>query len=139
MDVPKKISSWRDYQRKLQRAQKNDRRKRFILENSKFVLPIIIGCLIVYGAICGSFGSLFDDTKKAQAPISVQKQVKSQKTAPAASFKKDQIHQFLDSGYFADLQDNVFEVQNNGRHLRVQTSIDPALQNYLTQKQDSKN
>jgi cell division protein FtsI/penicillin-binding protein 2 len=139
MDVPKKISSWRDYQRKLQRAQKNDRRKRFILENSKFVLPIIIGCLIVYGAICGSFGSLFDDTKKAQAPISVQKQVKSQKTAPAASFKKDQIHQFLDSGYFADLQDNVFEVQNNGRHLRVQTSIDPALQNYLTQKLDRKN
>ena len=140
MDVPKlKNSSWRDYQTKLQRARKNDRRKRFIRKNTKFVLPIIVGCLAVYGAISGSFGSLFDDTKKEQALKSVQKQVNSRKAAPAASYNKDEIHQILDSGYFADMQDNVFEVQNNGRRLRVQTSIDPSLQNYLTRKLDRKN
>jgi cell division protein FtsI/penicillin-binding protein 2 len=140
MDVPKlKHSSWRDYQAKLQRARKANDRKRFLRKNAKFVLPVIVGCLAIYGFISGSFGSLFDDAKKVQEPEGLEKQVEVKRGAPAASYAKDEIHHFIDNRHFANLQDNFFEIQNNGRRLRVQTSIDPALQNYLSQKLDRKN
>ena len=140
MGVPRiKNASWRDYQAMLQREQKYAERKKNVRRNAKFVLPIILGCLAVYFALTGSFGSLFDDVKKAQPTKGLKAQMDSQKAAAVVSYDKVQIHQFIDAHYFADLQDNYFEIQNNGRRLRVQTSIDPELQNYLTQKLDRKN
>ena len=140
MGVPTlKKSSWRDYQTKLQRERKYEQRKKFLRRNVKYVLLFIAGSLAVYGLISGSFGSLFDDAKKAQAPEGATEQVKSQKATAVVSFDKDQIHQLIDSSRFADLQDDFFEIRNNGRRLQVQTSIDPGLQNYLTQKLDRKN
>jgi cell division protein FtsI/penicillin-binding protein 2 len=140
MGVPKiKNMSWRDYQAKLQQERKYENRKKFVRRNVKFVLPVIVGCLTVYGAISWSFGSLFDDGKKAQDPKPGKQQVASKKAAPAVSYDKHEIHHFIDSRHFAELRDNFFEIQNNGRRLRVQTSIDPSLQNYLSQKLDRKN
>jgi cell division protein FtsI/penicillin-binding protein 2 len=140
MGVPKiKNMSWRDYQAKLQQERKYENRKKFVRRNVKFVLPVIVGCLAVYGAISWSFGSLFDDGKKAQDPKPGKQQVASKKAAAAVSYDKHEIHHFIDSRHFAELRDNFFEIQNNGRRLRVQTSIDPSLQNYLSQKLDRKN
>jgi cell division protein FtsI/penicillin-binding protein 2 len=140
MGVPRlKNSSWRGYQAMLQRERKYERRKKFVRRNVKFVLPIILGCLAVYFAFTGSLGSLFDDVKKAQPTKVLKAQLDSQKPAVIVSYDKDQIHQFIDARHFADLKDNYFEIQNNGRRLQVQTSIDPVLQNYLTQKLDRKN
>ncbi|MGD9006097.1 MAG: penicillin-binding transpeptidase domain-containing protein, partial [Desulfobacterales bacterium] len=68
-----------------------------------------------------------------------KQQVASKKAAPAVSYGKHEIHHFIDSRHFANLRDNFFEIQSNGRRLRVQTSIDPSLQNYLSQKLDRKN
>ena len=140
MGVPRlKNSSWRDYQRKLQRERKYEDRKKFLRRNVKYIFVFIVGSLAVYGLISGSFGSLFDDAKNAQAPEGAAEKVKSQKATAVVSYDKDQIHQLIDSRHFADLQDSYFEIQNAGRRLQVQTSIDPALQNYLTQKLDRKN
>ncbi|MGD8411751.1 MAG: penicillin-binding transpeptidase domain-containing protein [Desulfobacterales bacterium] len=140
MDVPKiKDASWRDYQAKLQRERRYKDRKKFMRRKVKFVLPVIVGCLAIYGFISGSFGSLFDDGKKAQDPKPGKQQVASKKAAPAVSYDKHEIHHFIDSRHFANLRDNFFEIQSNGRRLRVQTSIDPSLQNYLSQKLDRKN
>ncbi|MGD8345540.1 MAG: penicillin-binding transpeptidase domain-containing protein, partial [Desulfobacterales bacterium] len=140
MGVPRlKKSSWRDYQTKLQRERKSEARKKFLRRNLKYGVLFIAGSLAVYGLISGSFGSLFDDTKTAQPIRGPHEQLDSQKASAAVSYHKDQIHRFIDSRHFADLQDRIFEVQNNGRRLQVQTSIDPALQHYLTQKLDRKN
>ncbi|MGD8993309.1 MAG: penicillin-binding transpeptidase domain-containing protein [Desulfobacterales bacterium] len=140
MGVPTtKKSSWRDYQAKLQRERKHEQRKKFVHRNAKFVLLILLGCLVVYFAFTGSFGFLFGDVKKAQATKNPKAQLVSQKAAAVVSYDKDQIHQFIDAHHFADLRDNYFEIHNNGRRLQVQTSIDPVLQNYLTQKLDRKN
>jgi cell division protein FtsI/penicillin-binding protein 2 len=140
MGVPsKKKLGWRDYQAKLQQERKYENRKKSVRRNVKFFLPVIVGCLAVYGAISWSFGSLFDDGKKAQDPKPGKQQVASKKVAPAVSYDKHEIHHFIDSRHFAELRDNFFEIQNNSRRLRVQTSIDPSLQNYLSQKLDRKN
>jgi cell division protein FtsI/penicillin-binding protein 2 len=140
MGVPRqKKSSWRDYQMNLQRARKYEARKKFFRRHTKVVLLFIAGSLAVYGLISGSFGSLFDDVKTEQAPGGVAESTGSHKVTAVVSYNKDQVHQIIDNRYFADLQDNFFEVRNNGRRLQVQTSIDPGLQNYLSQKLDRKN
>ena len=143
MDVPKKTKkrsvSWRDYQAELQRAQKSDRRKKLIRQKTKFVLPFLVGCLAIYGLFSGSFGSLFDGVKTAQGFKPVKQHVVSKKAAAAVSYDKNELPQFIDRRHFTQLRDNFFDIQNNGRQLRVQTSIDPSLQNYLAQKLDRKN
>ncbi|MGD8461586.1 MAG: hypothetical protein PVH27_14620, partial [Desulfobacterales bacterium] len=83
MDVPKiKDASWRDYQAKLQRERRYKDRKKFMRRKVKFVLPVLVVCLAIYGFISGSFGSLFDDGKKAQDPKPGKQQVASKKAAP---------------------------------------------------------
>ncbi|MGD8302362.1 MAG: penicillin-binding transpeptidase domain-containing protein [Desulfobacterales bacterium] len=140
MGVPsEKKSSWRDYQKKLQRQRKYEERKKFFRRNVKYLLFFIAGSLAVYGLISGSSGSLFDDAETDQTPQGAAAKIDSQKAPAVVSYNKDQIHQLIDSRHFADMQDSVFEIQNNGRLLQVQTSIDPALQNYLTRKLDRKN
>ncbi|MGD8613012.1 MAG: penicillin-binding transpeptidase domain-containing protein [Desulfobacterales bacterium] len=140
MGVPsEKKSSWRDYQKKLQRQRKYEERKKFFRRNVKYLLFFIAGSLAVYGLISGSSGSLFDDAETDQTPQGAAAKIDSQKAPAVVSYNKDQIHQLIDSRHFADMQDSVFEIQNNGRRLQVQTSIDPALQNYLTRKLDRKN
>lgn len=140
MGVPRqKKSSWRDYQAKLQRARKYEERKKSFRRNMKYVFLFIAGSLAVYGLTAGSFGSLFDDATTKQIPKGAAKKTGLQKAAAVAAYSKDQVHQFINSRHFAQMQDSFFEVQDNGRRLKVKTSIDPGLQNYLTRKLDRKN
>jgi len=142
MDIPKirKIregSSWRAYQDELKRAEKKAAQKSIIRRHLKVMLPLVVICFAVYASITGSFGSLFDDPQEAPEAA------KTKKTSPKAdrptSFNKDEIRRFMDSSLISNLENNSFEIQNNGKRLLVQTSIDPSLQNYLTQKLDRKN
>ena len=132
-------ASWRNYQARLQRAQRSERRKKNMRRSIQYILPFIAGCLVVYVAITGSFGSLFDEAEKTPSPQNVKQPVEPAGAAAPSSFNKDQIHQLIDSRRFTDLQNNVFDIDNSGRRLRVQTSIDPVLQHYLTRKLDRKN
>jgi len=142
MDIPKirinrEGSSWRAYQDQLKRDDKNAAQKKIIRRHLKFILPFIVVFFAVYVSITGSFGSLFHNPKEAPGTVKTQKT--SPKSAASISFNKDEIRHFMDSSHIANLDDNSFEIQNNGKRLRVQTSIDPSLQNYLIKKLDRKN
>ncbi len=140
MDVPRiKNAGWRTYQAQLQRAQRDASRKRVVRRNLKFILACIIGCLVIYGIIYASIDFLSDDARKATAPKRTAALIDSQKETAAVFYDKEDIHHFINGRHFSDLADPYFEIQNNGRRLRVQTSIDPSLQNYLSQKLDRKN
>jgi cell division protein FtsI/penicillin-binding protein 2 len=130
-------SSWRAYQGRLQRTQRNAAQKQFIRRYLKFILPLIVVSCVVYISISGSFGS-FPDTPK-ETPRVVDRQTLSPKTEASLSFNKDDLHHFLDSRHIKNIQDNAFEIEANGKRLLVQTSIDPSLQNYLIKKLDRKN
>jgi cell division protein FtsI/penicillin-binding protein 2 len=130
-------SSWRAYQERLQRAQRNAAQKQFMHRHLKIILPLIAVVFAVYLSVTGSFGSfLSNPTEKPQ--VSGQQRA-SAGSEPQAPLKKDDIHQFIDGRHISDLQDNSFKIQANGKHLLVQTSIDPTLQNYLSKKLDRKN
>jgi cell division protein FtsI/penicillin-binding protein 2 len=142
MDVPKiringEGSSWRAYQVELKRVEKNAVQKQIIRRHLKFILPLIVVSFAVYVSITGSFGSLFHNPEEAPGTVKTQKT--SPKAAAPISFNKGEIRHFIDSSHISNLDDNSFEIQNNGKRLRVQTSIDPSLQNYLTKKLDRKN
>ena len=130
-------SSWRSYQGRLQRDQKNAAQKQLIRRHLKFILPLIVVSFAVYLSISGSFGSLPDNLK--ETPQVVDDPKTSPKTEALISFNKDDIHHFIDSRHITNLQGNSFEVQANGKRLLVQTSIDSSLQNYLIKKLDRKN
>jgi penicillin-binding protein A len=130
-------SSWRAYQDRLQRAQRNVAQRQFIRRYLKFILPSIAVSVMVYLSINGSFGSFPDNPK--ETPEVSDRQTPAANTDPLMSFSKDDIHRFIDSRQISNLDDNSFEVQANGKRLLVQTSIDPSLQNYLIKKLDRKN
>jgi cell division protein FtsI/penicillin-binding protein 2 len=135
--TPRPGSSWRAYQGRLQRAQKNAVQRQFVRRYLKFILPLIVVCVVVYLSISGSFGSFSHDPK--ETPRAVDRQTSSPKTEDSLSFDKDDLRHFIDSRQITNAQDSSFEVQANGKRLRVQTSIDPSLQNYLIKKLDRKN
>jgi peptidoglycan glycosyltransferase len=130
-------SSWRAYQDRLQRAQKNAAQKQFIRRYLKFVLPLIAVSFVVYFSIGGSFGS-FPYNLKETLQVS-EPPGPAADTEPLMSFSKDDIHRFIDSRDISNSDGNSFELQANGKSLVVQTSIEPSLQNYLTNKLDRKN
>ena len=130
-------SSWRAYQDRLQRTQRNTTQRQFIRRYLKFILPSIAVSVMVYLSISGSFGSFPDNPR--ETPRAVDRQTASPKTDASMPFNKDDIQHLIDSRQISNLDDNSFEVQANGKRLLVQTSIDPSLQNYLIKKLDRKN
>jgi len=130
-------SSWRAYQAQLKRTEKKASQKRIVRRQLKFLFPLIAVCFAVYVSITGSFGSLFYHPK--EAPETIKTQNTSTKEAGPVFLNKDEIRHIIDSSQIANLDDNSFEIQNNGKRLRVQTSIDQSLQNFLLKKLDRKN
>ncbi len=130
-------SSWRAYQGRLKQAERNAAKKQLIRRYLKFILPLIAVSFAVYLSITGSFGSLSYNPK--ETPRAVDDPTTSPKTEALISFNKEDIHHFIDSRHITNLHDNSFEIQNNGKRLWVQTSIDASLQNYLIKKLDRKN
>ena len=142
MDLPKirtgkEGPSWRAYQDRLKRIEKNASQKRFVRRYFKLILLSIVISSAVYASITGSFGSLFQGSKDVSGKAKIQKT--SSKMEEPTSFNKDEIRQFIDISHISNLDGNSFEIQDNGRRLLVQTSIDPSLQNYLIKKLDRKN
>ena len=130
-------SGWRDYQDRLKRTQRNAAQKKRFRRYLKFILPLTAVSFLVYFSISGSFGWFpYNPQDTSQF---VDSQTLSPKTAASVSFKKDDIHQFIDSRHITNSPDNSFEVEASGKRLLVQTSIDPSLQNYLVKKLDRKN
>jgi membrane peptidoglycan carboxypeptidase len=130
-------SSWRAYQAELKRAEKNAAQKKIVQRRLKLILPLIAASFAVYVSITGSFGSLFLNPKEAPETVKIQRT--SPKTEVPIFFNKDAIRHIIDSSHLSNLDDNSFEIQNNGKRLRVQTSIDRSLQDYLIKKLDRKN
>jgi cell division protein FtsI/penicillin-binding protein 2 len=130
-------SSWRAYQDRLQRAQRNAAQKQFIRRYLKFILPLIAVSFVVYFSIDGSFGSFPYNLKETLQASDHPEPAAN--TEPVMSFSKDDIHRFIDSRHISNSDGNIFEVQANGKSLRVETSIEPSLQNYLINKLDRKN
>ena len=130
-------TSWRAYQTRLKRTQKNAAQKRFLRRHLKFILPLIAISFAVYLSITGSFGSFPSDTR--ETPQIVKHAAPSSKAGFVSSLSKNDIHLILDNRHLARLHDNSFDVLADGKRLRVQTSIEPALQNYLINKLDTKN
>jgi cell division protein FtsI/penicillin-binding protein 2 len=133
----KEGSSWRAYQAELKRAEKNAAQKKIVQRRLKLILPLIAASFAVYVSITGSFGSLFLNPKEAPETVKIQRT--SPKTEVPIFFNKDAIRHIIDSSHLSNLDDNSFEIQNNGKRLRVQTSIDRSLQDYLIKKLDRKN
>jgi peptidoglycan glycosyltransferase len=130
-------SSWRAYQDRLQRTQRNAAQKQFIRRYLKFILPLIAVSFMVYFSIGGSFGSFPYNLK--ETPHVPEQPEPAADTEPSISFGKDDIHRFIDSRLISNSNGNSFEIQANGKSLRVETSIEPSLQNYLINKLDRKN
>jgi cell division protein FtsI/penicillin-binding protein 2 len=130
-------SSWRAYQGRLQQAQRNASQKQIVRRYLKFILPLAAVSAALYFSISGSFGS-FPDHPEETLRIA-DRQTPSRGNSAAHAFSKNDLHHFIDSRRITDTPDNSFEVQANGKRLLVQTSIDPSLQTYLTQKLDRKN
>ncbi len=130
-------SSWRSYQDRLRRAQKNTAQKQFIRRYLKFILPLIAVAFAVYLSITGSFGSLPSNPK--ETPQATDHRTLSNKAEPPVALSKDDIQHLIDTSLISNLQDKSFKIQANGKRLLVQTSIDPSLQNYLSNKLDRKN
>jgi len=128
--------SWRAYQERLQRAQRNAAQKQFIRRYGKFILPLIAVAFAVYLSITGSFGSL---PNSKETPQVTDHQTRSAETEPRAPFNKEDVQHLVDSGLISNLQHKSFKIHSNGKSLLVQTSIDPSLQNYLSKKLDRKN
>jgi cell division protein FtsI/penicillin-binding protein 2 len=131
------VSGWRAYQDRLKRAQRNAAQKQRFRRYLKFILPVTAVSFLVYFSINGSFG--WFPYNPQNTPQFVDPQTPSPKTAASVSFKKDDIHQFIDSRHITNSPDSSFEVEASGKRLMVQTSIDPSLQNYLVKKLDRKN
>jgi cell division protein FtsI/penicillin-binding protein 2 len=129
--------SWRAYQAQLKRAEKNTASKKIMRRHLKFIFFLIAASFAVYISITGSFGSLFHNPKEAPKTVEIKRI--SQKTEVPIFFKKDEIRHLIDSNQISNLNDSSFEIQNNGKRLLVQTSIDSSLQNYLIKKLDRKN
>jgi len=130
-------SSWRAYQDRLQRAQRNAAQKKFIRRHRKYILPLIAVAFAVYLSITGSFGSLPSNPK--ETPKVTDHQTLSTEIGPRAPLNKDDIQHLIDRRHISNFEDKSFKVQANGKSLLVQTSIDPSLQNYLSKKLDRKN
>ena len=100
-------SSWRAYQGRLQRAQRNTAQRQFIRRYLKFILPSIAVSVLVYLSISGSFGSFPDNPK--ETPQVVDRQTLSPKTEASMSLNKDDIQHLIDSRQITNSQDNSFE------------------------------
>jgi hypothetical protein len=87
-------SSWRAYQSRLQRAQRNVAQRQFIRRYLKFILPSIAVSVMVYLSISGSFGSFPDNPK--ETPQALDRQTPAADTDPLLSFSKDDLHRFID-------------------------------------------
>jgi cell division protein FtsI/penicillin-binding protein 2 len=122
--------SWRDYQAGLKSAAAKKRLYKIILKFSPLILVIFV---VVYGIISGAGG-------KASFPVLTDsfaslgdKKIDTDLNRGKVINKRD-VQTLLDSTTFANLKNKSFDFVANGSKLRVDTSLDISLQNFLLKK-----
>lgn len=123
-------TNWQAYQSRLQRAALRRRlRKRLVL-----AIPLIVVTgVLVYGVFAGIQG-LADWRRQSDPAGQVSTPGNSSPEDPY--FDKTEIQSILDSRDWVDLANECFDITRDGHHFRVDTSIDPELQQFMRDKMD---
>ena len=129
-------ANWRAFQDDLKRSQKKERSKALMAKNIKFmgVLPVIV--FAVYGIIAGFnyANSYFRDNTPSAAAIAETEQ----QPQPDPAITPKALQTILDGHQFLNLEQSNFEILHENKNLTIQTSVDMALQHYLTKKLNRK-
>lgn len=131
-------NSWRALQAKLKRRQRSTSCAEFCRSHLKLLVLLPVAVLTLYGMFAGfdAANSYFgDEQSKTKPPAAVTAEPRE----PAARIDKQAISGFVEGRYFASIEDNRFEIMQNGRQLSVHTSIDVDLQRFLESHLDKKN
>ena len=123
--------NWRDYQANLKEAAAKNRRNRTV---PKIALLLLLLPVLVYGIMdrVGQNPETFSPAREHRASGERASTLDTGETL----FDKRDIRNLLDSGAFVNLQDKSFDHDINGRHFRIDTSLDIPLQNFIMKKMD---
>lgn len=126
---------WRDYQDNLQRAA---RRKRAFRIAIKLIAASFCAFLMIYGIIFGFAGSDRDHAEAHNNDISklAAKGARGETHNNDAKefLQKEEIQSLINGRDFVNIQDKSIKIISDGVELRVDTSIDIALQQFILKK-----
>jgi len=111
-----KDASWHDYQEGLKRGA---RQKKSVERIPKYVCFLLICIIVIYGA-AGWNNNAAKSHSKNTPPLNVKR-----------SIGKTSVQAFLGSKAIFNLKNKRFDVERNGRHYLVDTSLDISLQNFM--------
>jgi peptidoglycan glycosyltransferase len=114
-------SNWREYQNDLKRTSS---KKRLVRGTFKYTVMAFLLCVVVYGAITG-----FGRQSFSHLPTSAFPPLHDDR-----SFDKNKVQSLLNDVSFVNIEEKSFDFVSNGRHFRVDTSLDIELQHYLLSK-----
>ncbi len=122
-----KKPGWKDYQARLKKSVLINRLSKRIIKYSSFLILTLISFYLISGKLGGT---VFNYSQKDYNRAS-KKQLSNRKL-----IDKNDVQALLDNQVFVNLKDKSFDVVADGHKLRVNTSLDPSLQNYLQKKID---
>ena len=122
-----KRPGWRDYQARLKRSAFINTLSKRIIKYSSFLMLTLISFYLISGKLGGT---VFNYSQKDYNRAS-KEQLSNRKL-----IDKNDVQALLDNQVFVNLKDKSFDVVADGHKLRVNTSLDPSLQNYLQKKID---
>ena len=129
------MRGWRDYQNNLKKAAKRSRVSKNIM---KLVAASFFVFFMIYGIIAG-FAGLNRDQAEAHLnggsdPAMKIASTETSKKNSKKFLKKKEIQKLINGRDFVNLQDENLKIISNGLELRVNTSIDIALQQFILKK-----
>ncbi len=127
-------SGWRNYQTELQRNHAMKKMSKKILKYSPIV-PIVLA--VFYGIITIFSGTACQNILSKTGGLLKDKTGDFQDDKQGIS--KNEVQLFIDAGAIINRKSRNFTVDHEGRKLRVDTTIDIDLQEYLLKKLDRKN
>ncbi len=121
-------SGWRQYQAKL---KKTESMKKMSIKILKYSPALTVLLVVIYGMV-----TIFSGTA-CQRLLSRDKTGKLQ--SKNQLIKKEDVQTIIDADAFINPLSRSFHVNHNGRNLKVDTTLDIDLQEYLIKKMDRKN
>jgi len=122
-----KKPGWRDYQAKLKRAVLINTLSKKIIKYTSFLIVTLISFYLISGKLGGT---VFNRSQKDYNHAS-KEQLSNRKL-----LEKNDVQALLDKQVFVNLKNKSFDLVVDGQKLRVNTSLDTSLQNYLQKKID---
>lgn len=120
-------SGWRDYQARLKRYVLINKLRKRIIKYSSFLILTLISFYLISHKLGGN---AFNFSQKDYNHAS-KEQLSNRKP-----INKNDVQALLDNQVFVNLKDKSFDLVIAGHKLRVNTSLDTSLQNYLQKKID---